>query len=100
MASIPNGWNVVCALDETQVNLLLQEQYLNAGTGSVGGPLAFGMWAAETVGGFGPENSLAAAVVYMLPPQISLSDLAGWQTATASAGVEKVVIVSLQGAMW
>jgi hypothetical protein len=96
MTSITNGWNAVCALDETQVNALLQQQYLKyAGGGSQGGPLTFGIMGK----GESPGDAYGA-VMNLAAPQISLLNLSGGQTATASAQVDSAVVVWNMGAMW
>jgi hypothetical protein len=91
MASTTNGWNAVCALDDGLVNALLQQQYLDAGTGPCGAPLAFGIMvitpsAKELI------QQPFAALVNLAYPQITLAEFSSGQQGTATVAAESAQI--------
>jgi hypothetical protein len=92
VSSITNGWDAVCALDETQVNALLQQQFVDA-SGDFGAPLTFGFVSTDAPSG-------SCAVVQLAAPHISLSALSGGQAAASAAVNSALVISTGYGAMW
>ena len=95
MTSMTNGWNAVCALENSEVNELLLRQFLNNGAGSPGTPLTFGMTIGSSSGNQLPSGAWLGSVT-LNPPLVSLSEMAGSQSGQISMTTSDAVVVMNQ----